>query len=169
MKKKKHFQCNICESRFSQKSNLNTHVRSVHEKISSFKCIICETSFTAKASLNSHLRSVHDQQKPFKCNTCDSSFARKDNLKTHIQSVHEKNTIRCNICGSNFTLKHSLNKYIQAVHDGKKQFKCSKSNIECENSKCSRCNARVYKQSSKINRLYSLDSLKHGAFYSGSH
>ena len=117
--------------------------------------MICETSFNVKSNLNSHIRSVHDEKKPFKCNICDSSFARKDNLKTHIQSVHEKNTFQCNICGSNFTLRHRLNKHIQAVHDGKKQFKCSKSNIECENSKYSRCNARVYKQSSKINRLYS--------------
>ena len=47
----KSHKCNICDTLFKQKSNLNRH-KMMHTGEKSFKCNICEKLFTWKSSLN---------------------------------------------------------------------------------------------------------------------
>ena len=44
----------------AKKSNLKTHVVSVHEVRIPFKCGVCERFFAKKSRLNRHMKSVHD-------------------------------------------------------------------------------------------------------------
>ena len=57
------YKCQYCNKIFSQKSNLNTHIRTakkciatreIKEEIQSFNCESCNKSFTTKLSLNYH-------------------------------------------------------------------------------------------------------------------
>ena len=58
----------------------------------------CDKSFSDKSNLNKHVTTVHEEKKPFKCNICDagfvsegdfcvSSFTKKNNLKNHVEVV----------------------------------------------------------------------------------
>ena len=61
MKKEKPFECEICNTGFSRKPQLNAHISSVHEGIKPFKCKICDASFSQKGDLNKHVSSVHGE------------------------------------------------------------------------------------------------------------
>ena len=62
----KSYKCDICEKEFSQKSNLNTHVKGVHENSKKQKCDICNVSF---CDLRRHIKVQH--QKIFTKVLCD--------------------------------------------------------------------------------------------------
>ena len=57
---KKSFMCEICESHFKQRSNLNRHISSVHEGNKAFKCKICDYSCSEKSDLKIHVASAHE-------------------------------------------------------------------------------------------------------------
>ena len=80
--------CDICEDRFETKSDLASHVSSIHNE-SKPKCTICNQIFLQENHFAKHMRDVHDQKKPFGCNFCDAMYERKNYLKVHIQTVHE--------------------------------------------------------------------------------
>ena len=52
-------QCQQCESTFSSKSNLNTHIISMHKSVK-YPCTKCNTKFSSKYYLKSHIMSVHE-------------------------------------------------------------------------------------------------------------
>ena len=58
------FKCNVCKKVFSQKSNLNIHMLSVHDGKKVFQCKICEQRFSEKGSMNRHIESIHEGKKP---------------------------------------------------------------------------------------------------------
>ena len=63
---------------------------SIHERKKPFKCDISETKFTQKSNLNTHIATVHEEMKPFKCDTCEAKFTQKSKLNTHVATVHEE-------------------------------------------------------------------------------
>src|SRR5437870_2752174 len=48
----------------------------------SFSCNICQTVFKTKYDINRHIGTVHSSNK-LQCNDCDKTFTRADNLRTH--------------------------------------------------------------------------------------
>ena len=53
---KKQFKCDIFNTNFAQKGNLNIHVTKVHDGMKQFKCDICNDEFTSKGSMKGRLR-----------------------------------------------------------------------------------------------------------------
>ena len=53
----------------------------------------CNSTFTQKSSLKTHIASVHEEKKPFKCELCNYMCSRKSFLKTHSASVHEEKNV----------------------------------------------------------------------------
>ena len=77
---KKPHKCSICDYRYSQKSNLTKHLKSVHEEKKPnkpHKCSVCDYSFSQAHHLRRHMESVHEERKPHKCPICDTSFSPK--------------------------------------------------------------------------------------------
>ena len=128
VKGKKSFKCNICEYSCSEKSNMNKHIRAVHEGKGKSKCKICNKIFFSKSNMIYHMKSVHEgkkAKKAFNCGICDKIFSQKGNLKTHVASFHEgKKAFKCDICHSRFGKKDYLKRHVTTVHEGKKQYKC---------------------------------------------
>ena len=128
-KRKKSYQCTLCESNFSRKSDLKKHIESDHAGLKPHKCPSCESSFSQKSNLKRHIAfvhkgirpksdlkhigQVHEGIKPFNCGMCVSSFSQKSGLKEHIASVHEgKKPHKCPRCESSFSEKSHLKRHI---------------------------------------------------------
>jgi uncharacterized Zn-finger protein len=62
--KKGFFQCDVCKKQFKRSTNLNQHVKLVHEAVRSFQCKQCEKSFKSKLNLTNHLL-VHSDVRAF--------------------------------------------------------------------------------------------------------
>ena len=65
---------------------------SVHEKKKPFQCDICGTKFSQKSRLDSHLKIIHEGKKTFKCDICDANFAWDTQLSRHISKIHANQT-----------------------------------------------------------------------------
>ncbi|XP_018426953.1 PREDICTED: zinc finger and BTB domain-containing protein 6 [Nanorana parkeri] len=88
LKMHKLFLCLQCGKTFTQKKNLNRHIRG-HMGIRPFQCSVCLKTFTAKSTLQDHLN-IHSGDRPYKCHCCDMDFKHKSALKKHLNSVHGK-------------------------------------------------------------------------------
>ncbi|CAN8067713.1 unnamed protein product [Agarophyton chilense] len=51
--------CSSCPLRFKKRCNLQSHVRSVHEKLRPFSCGVCLRRFGRKSNCAKHMRLVH--------------------------------------------------------------------------------------------------------------
>ena len=49
----------------------------------SFPCYKCGKSFTQKANLQRHLKFIHTGNKPYVCDICHKAFNRKGNMEVH--------------------------------------------------------------------------------------
>uniref|UniRef100_A0A8C5UH06 Zinc finger and BTB domain containing 6 n=1 Tax=Malurus cyaneus samueli TaxID=2593467 RepID=A0A8C5UH06_9PASS len=93
LKMHKLFLCLQCGKTFTQKKNLNRHIRG-HMGIRPFQCMVCLKTFTAKSTLQDHLN-IHSGDRPYKCHCCDMDFKHKSALKKHLTSVHGRSTVCC--------------------------------------------------------------------------
>jgi len=53
-----------------------------------FDCPHCEAVFTAKSNMNRHVRMVHEKLKPFRCELCSVSFVQGSGLRRHKKRFH---------------------------------------------------------------------------------
>lgn len=113
------FPCEICECSFTRKCYLQAHMRSHSEKIP-FQCEICKLSFKLKHHLEEHMI-IHTGKKQFFCEICKSSYSGITVLNRHMKEIHAKEKFQCEMCESSFTQKRSLD-YHMSLHNGKKQF-----------------------------------------------
>ena len=119
--KRRNWQCDVCQNRFTRKDHLQKHVSAVHEKVRPFDCNQCGQKFSQKHHLRAHILARHEDDKTaskaFACQQCPKRFTRSDHLERHIESVHEKRkSFECTVCQMQFARKHHLSKHILSVH-----------------------------------------------------
>ena len=54
----------------------------------SFRCKYCDRSFSISSNLQRHVRNIHNKEKPFKCHLCSRCFGQQTNLDRHLKK-HE--------------------------------------------------------------------------------
>ncbi|VDP62120.1 unnamed protein product [Schistosoma curassoni] len=52
------YTCNHCDRKFKTNSDLNEHVKVIHEGIV-YRCDQCDRRFSSKSNLREHLKRVH--------------------------------------------------------------------------------------------------------------
>ena len=86
-------------------------------------CSECESTFTQKSDLNRHMLSVHSTSnvgEKYECNICKKEFKRKDKLMRH-KEIHAKARIKiiCEVCRDQFNTKDDLRAHRISVHENK--------------------------------------------------
>lgn len=56
------------------------------------RCKYCDRSFSISSNLQRHVRNIHNKEKPFKCHLCNRCFGQQTNLDRHLKK-HEHESI----------------------------------------------------------------------------
>ena len=85
-KVKEKYPCQLCEKTFTFKQGLNTHMKTIHEKIKDFHCKLCDYKTYGKSNLYIHVKRMHEGR-PLKesCPHCDKVVV---NLEYHLRTYH---------------------------------------------------------------------------------
>lgn len=78
--------CEICGYRTRQKSNLNVHMKLIHEAPDSYLCTKCNKRFELKRLYTHHVN--YDCVEPRRCHLCDYETKLPGILKNHMLKVH---------------------------------------------------------------------------------
>ena len=112
-KKRKTYTCEDCSATFTQKYNLDRHIRSVHTKDFSYPYEDCDQAFITKGRLVTHIQNNH---LPFNCKFCSISVKGLNELKKHEKQHHEKASYTCEQCAQSFTRKDRLETHMENKH-----------------------------------------------------
>ena len=74
--------CDYCSATFSNKYNLDKHIKSMHSIEFAYTCEDCDFGFTAK----DHIQNNH---KLINCKCCSVSVKGLNELKKHVKQQHE--------------------------------------------------------------------------------
>ena len=88
--KKKSHECTFCRKRFLVPSQLDQHIKAVHEGQRNHLCDQCGESFQYLHTLKSH-RLTHSKVKNWLCKICNKTFPKSSSVRKHVQTVHQIN------------------------------------------------------------------------------
>ena len=73
------------------------------------KCPECQKEISSKSNLRTHIKSVHEQSRDYICNYCDKTFKTSSSLQAHTERFHEEKRFKCDeslkMFGSKLDLK----------------------------------------------------------------
>ena len=110
------FNCEICSSKFSQKSNLKIHLESIHIKERYYSCEICDYKATLKSYLSKHVKR-HQKLEKINCTDCNKIIQKKS-LTLHNKIFHsgEQTQYKCNVCTFQTIHEYGLLRHAKHVH-----------------------------------------------------
>lgn len=116
--------CETCQKSFYNKSQLNSHIKSVHHKIKNHLCNHCGKSFYTTKDLQIH--ETRHFEKTVKCLECDSLFFSKNDLQRHKKTRHTSPSIACEFpnCEKKFHSKSKLKHHVKTKHEQVKEYVC---------------------------------------------
>ena len=113
---KRPYKCDLCDSAFNTKDELEKHQTKVHEGKKPFQCSICSTCFMTKSILINHIITIHEKLIKYKCNICDSDYKTKDELEKHCTIIHN-GSFQCYICNASFVSLFNLKNHLKNIHE----------------------------------------------------
>ncbi|KAJ3388000.1 hypothetical protein HDU80_011799 [Chytriomyces hyalinus] len=71
-----------CDKTFPRQYNLKSHMF-CHSGLRPHVCEMCNSAFARKHDLQRHVRTLHATDRPFKCGDCSQSFTQSEQLRRH--------------------------------------------------------------------------------------
>lgn len=115
--------CIECGKSFYNKSQLNIHVKAVHEKVKNHLCNLCGKSFFNIKDMEMHVK--RHGVKDMACEICGNLFYCSLDLRRHLK-IHSEPTISCEMtgCSKRFYTNSKLKMHIKIRHEGAKDYFC---------------------------------------------
>ncbi|EDV96497.1 GH16275 [Drosophila grimshawi] len=82
------YACHLCSTVCYSSSNLNKHIRTIHERARNYLCRYCERAFIQPETRNQH-ELIHTGEKPHECVECGRRFRQKAALRSHYK-IHAR-------------------------------------------------------------------------------
>lgn len=104
-------ECNICGRVCKDWPSLQSHIKGIHEGITSYICDVCGSKFVTKNGLALHSQN-HGERKLYECDLCKKTFKTRYMIVEHMRKVHLNTvllTYPCDECGKEFHSKQTLN------------------------------------------------------------
>ena len=118
----KHYECDVCNNRFSHLSHLAGHKRT-HTGEIPYECDVCNKGFLKSSNLAVHKR-TRTGDRPYECDVCKKRFSQSSTLARH-KSMHTRDKpYKCDICNKRFSKSHKLTRHKISAHKGKQSFEC---------------------------------------------
>ena len=93
-------------------------MKSVHEGLS-LPCPHCDYKAPQKSNLQTHIQSVHEKQRQrYSCLQCDYSATKKSFVRRHSQIKHERALIHCPVCDYMAESQKLLQRHTKSIHKG---------------------------------------------------
>jgi uncharacterized Zn-finger protein len=101
--KQKSFECPVCKKVFGSTSYLRLHREAVHDGVR-YPCLTCGKEFTQKGNMQKHVRTVHEKRQDFACPLCGKKFGEAGHMKRHREAVHDGVRHKCPVlyCGKTY-------------------------------------------------------------------
>ena len=117
----KPYECDVCQKRFSLKSNLTKHHRT-HSGEKPHECDVCQKRFSQTGHLTQHKR-THTKEEPYECDVCNKRFSRTAHLTFHERTHTGEKPYECDVCEKRFSIKGNLTQH-KRIHTGEKPYEC---------------------------------------------
>jgi hypothetical protein len=122
--------CPKCKKIFTSTAGLRVHVQSIHQKIR-HECGECQLKFSQRNNLNKHIKCHHSnvQLPQYTCDICSKVFSGRELILQHMNVVHKEKRYKCKICKIKFlnlrrVWQHSFD------HRGFMPYNCSACNFK---------------------------------------
>ncbi|CRL07779.1 CLUMA_CG020733, isoform A [Clunio marinus] len=131
-------QCDLCEMRYIQKTQLRKHMDAIHLMKKDHVCSICGKCYSRDTTLSKHMF-VHKEHKDIVCTVCGFRCHTKPKMERHMKSHTGERNYSCKICGKRFLYSYNVTAHIKHVHNREKR------KVDEEKLRCKFCGKRFQK------------------------
>ncbi|CAH1399500.1 unnamed protein product [Nezara viridula] len=113
--KRRRYTCSTCQRTYSNRQNLNRHVKYECGKPPSFKCQFCHKGFTQNHALKVHV--FKSTEEGHYCYSCGRKYKYKKHLNRHVRyECGKAPSFLCPHCPKGFSRKQSLTFHVFSKH-----------------------------------------------------
>ena len=125
MHRNERYPCKFCDYKATNKSGLNTHVKTMHQTNEIIICKDCNKTMK-RSYLHCHRKLFHSALIQYDCNLCTYQTRRKNTLKTHVITVHqESKKVICKDCNKTMKKKR-FSQHRKSFHSAlQSQYECN--------------------------------------------
>jgi len=103
------YTCRICNSWYKERSELEEHQLSVHNRDFVGFCVDCGKGFRSQSGYMIHMRMHYDDKSQLHgCQTCGKHFVSQSRLVLHARSHSGFKPFACEFCGKSYKHKKNL-------------------------------------------------------------
>lgn len=169
------FSCPLCDFQYQRKTQLSSHLKTLHADENIIICLQCPFSCLTQESLNAHvsspaheedkrtlcplcgtatkdirqhLKRTHNDERPFSCSECGFKAKTATNLTTHMIIHDPIKRVTCSLCQYKCRTKDQLKRHL-VKHSSDKNFQCSICHFACKTGMCLKRHMQIHQTPNK--------------------